>query len=170
MGVVHGPGLRFTILPHPLRGLPSLASPSRARGTRRAHPPRRTMRDVQPDPACPGGPSITLASGEDLHADVIVGADGVKSRLQKATSGACRARQCTISDLYFLLLVRFWVGPGARGLKSPHFFRFGGNFPMEETSEANSPPGRCFRDPSLYHFRSLPLRSLGSQQNPIRTS
>ena len=46
-----------------------------------------TVRDVQPDPAIPGGPSVTLASGELLHADVIVGADGVKSTLQKAVTG-----------------------------------------------------------------------------------
>jgi salicylate hydroxylase len=45
------------------------------------------VRDVQPDPALPGGPSVTLASGEVLHADVIVGADGVKSTLQKAVTG-----------------------------------------------------------------------------------
>lgn len=45
------------------------------------------VRDVQPDPALPGGPSITLASGEVLYADVIVGADGVKSTLQKAVTG-----------------------------------------------------------------------------------
>ena len=44
------------------------------------------MCDVQPDPTLPGGPS-TLASGEVLHADVIVGADGVKSTLQKAITG-----------------------------------------------------------------------------------
>jgi len=44
------------------------------------------MCDVQPDPTLPGGPS-TLASGEVLHADVIVGADGVKSTLQKAVTG-----------------------------------------------------------------------------------
>ena len=48
------------------------------------------VRDVQPDPAAPGGgggPSVTLASGEVLRADVIVGADGVKSLLQKAVTG-----------------------------------------------------------------------------------
>ena len=46
-----------------------------------------TVRDVQSDPALPGGPSVKLASGEALHADVIVGADGVKSTLQKAITG-----------------------------------------------------------------------------------
>lgn len=46
-----------------------------------------TVCDVQPDPAVPGGPSITLASGEVLHADLIVGADGVKSVLQKVVTG-----------------------------------------------------------------------------------
>ena len=46
-----------------------------------------TVRDVQPDPAVVGGPSVTLASGEVLHADLIVAADGVKSTLQKAVTG-----------------------------------------------------------------------------------
>jgi len=48
---------------------------------------QRQLARRQPDPALPGGPSVTLASGEVLHADVIVGADGVKSRLQKAVTG-----------------------------------------------------------------------------------
>ena len=46
-----------------------------------------TVRDVQPDPTLPGGPSVTLASGEVLYADVIIGADGIKSTLQKAVTG-----------------------------------------------------------------------------------
>ena len=46
-----------------------------------------TVCDVQPDPAVAGGPSITLESGEVLYADLIVGADGVKSRLQKVVTG-----------------------------------------------------------------------------------
>jgi 2-polyprenyl-6-methoxyphenol hydroxylase-like FAD-dependent oxidoreductase len=46
-----------------------------------------TVRDVQPNPAVAGGPSVTLASGEVLHADLIVGADGVKSTMQKAVTG-----------------------------------------------------------------------------------
>ncbi|KAF8490551.1 FAD/NAD-P-binding domain-containing protein [Russula emetica] len=46
-----------------------------------------TVRDVQPDPTLQGGPSVTLASGEVLYADVIIGADGVKSTLQKAVTG-----------------------------------------------------------------------------------
>ncbi|KAI0249405.1 FAD/NAD-P-binding domain-containing protein [Lactifluus subvellereus] len=45
------------------------------------------VRSVQPDPAVEGGPSVTLASGEVVHADLIVGADGVKSVLQKAVTG-----------------------------------------------------------------------------------
>ena len=45
------------------------------------------VRDVQPDPTLPGGPSVTLASGEVLYADVIIGADGVKSIVQKAVTG-----------------------------------------------------------------------------------
>ena len=45
------------------------------------------VRDVQPDPTVQGGPSVTLASGEVLYADVIIGADGVKSRLQKVVTG-----------------------------------------------------------------------------------
>jgi len=45
------------------------------------------VRDVQPDPTQEGGPSVTLASGEVLYADVIIGADGIKSTLQKAVTG-----------------------------------------------------------------------------------
>ena len=81
--LAHVSGLRmhqdrdFIIQPHPpARGLPRLAF-----SVSRAHPPRRTVRDMQPDPALSGGLSITLASGAVLHADVIVGADGVKSTL-----------------------------------------------------------------------------------------
>jgi len=47
---------------------------------------RSTVRDVQPDPAVAGGPSVTLAGGEVLYADLIVGADGVKSTLRKAVT------------------------------------------------------------------------------------
>ena len=43
--------------------------------------------DVQPDPAVAGGPSVTLRSGEVIYADLIVGADGVKSKLQKVVTG-----------------------------------------------------------------------------------
>ena len=46
-----------------------------------------TVCDMQPDPAAVGVPSVTLASGEILYADLIVGADGVKSKLQKAATG-----------------------------------------------------------------------------------
>lgn len=46
-----------------------------------------TVCEVQPDPAIAGGPSITLMSGEVLYADLIVGADGVKSKLQKVVTG-----------------------------------------------------------------------------------
>ena len=45
------------------------------------------VRSVQPDPSVVGGPSVTLACGEVLYADLIVGADGVKSTLQKAVTG-----------------------------------------------------------------------------------
>ena len=45
------------------------------------------VRDVQPDPSVQDGPSVTLASGEILHADVVIGADGVKSVVQKAVTG-----------------------------------------------------------------------------------
>ncbi|KZV70868.1 FAD/NAD-P-binding domain-containing protein [Peniophora sp. CONT] len=45
------------------------------------------VRDVQPDPTAEGGPSVTLASGEVIHADLIVGADGVKSRIQSIVTG-----------------------------------------------------------------------------------
>ena len=46
-----------------------------------------SVRDVQPDPTLQGGPSVTLASGEVLYGDVIIGADGVKSVLQKSVTG-----------------------------------------------------------------------------------
>ena len=45
------------------------------------------VRAVQPDPAVQGGPSVTLASGEVLYADLVVAADGVKSTLQKTVTG-----------------------------------------------------------------------------------
>ena len=45
------------------------------------------VRDIQPDPTVTGGPSVTLASGKVLYADVIIGADGVKSTVQKAVTG-----------------------------------------------------------------------------------
>lgn len=45
------------------------------------------VRAVQPDPAVQGGPSVTLASGEVFYADLVVGADGVKSTLQKTVTG-----------------------------------------------------------------------------------
>ncbi|KAI0032304.1 FAD/NAD-P-binding domain-containing protein [Vararia minispora EC-137] len=43
--------------------------------------------DVQPDPEAEGGVSVTLAGGEVISADMIVGADGVKSRLQAVVTG-----------------------------------------------------------------------------------
>ncbi|KAH9010148.1 FAD/NAD-P-binding domain-containing protein [Lactarius hengduanensis] len=46
-----------------------------------------TVRDVQPDPAVRGGPSVTLASGEVIYADVVIAADGVKSVIQKIVTG-----------------------------------------------------------------------------------
>jgi hypothetical protein len=45
------------------------------------------VRDAQPDPTVEGGPSVTLASGEVIYADVIIAADGVKSTLQKIVTG-----------------------------------------------------------------------------------
>jgi salicylate hydroxylase len=45
-----------------------------------------TVRDVQADPAVPGGPRVMLTCGEVLYADLIVGADGVKSTLQKTVT------------------------------------------------------------------------------------
>lgn len=35
----------------------------------------------------PEAPSVTLASGEVIHGDLIIGADGIKSRIQKAVLG-----------------------------------------------------------------------------------
>ncbi|KAI0312297.1 FAD/NAD-P-binding domain-containing protein [Amylostereum chailletii] len=46
-----------------------------------------TVVDVQPDPSVQGGPSVTLASGEVVRADLIIGADGVKSRVQAVVTG-----------------------------------------------------------------------------------
>jgi len=46
-----------------------------------------TVRDVQPDPAVRGGLSIMLVCGEVRYADLVVGADGVKSTLQKTVTG-----------------------------------------------------------------------------------
>ncbi|KAH9172546.1 FAD/NAD-P-binding domain-containing protein [Lactarius sanguifluus] len=40
-----------------------------------------------PDPAVRGGPSVTLASGEVIYADVVIAADGVKSVIQKTVTG-----------------------------------------------------------------------------------
>ena len=45
------------------------------------------VRTVQPDPSVVGGPNVTLACGEVLSADLVVGADDVKSKLQKAVTG-----------------------------------------------------------------------------------
>jgi 2-polyprenyl-6-methoxyphenol hydroxylase-like FAD-dependent oxidoreductase len=42
---------------------------------------------VQPDPVVADEPSITLASGEVLYADLIVGTDGAGSILQEALTG-----------------------------------------------------------------------------------
>jgi salicylate hydroxylase len=46
-----------------------------------------TVSDVQPNPAVEGGPSVTLASGEVIHADLIIAADGVRSSIQKLVTG-----------------------------------------------------------------------------------
>ena len=46
-----------------------------------------TVRNVQPDPAVEGGPSVTLVSGEVIHADLVIAADGVKSTIQKIVTG-----------------------------------------------------------------------------------
>ena len=46
-----------------------------------------TVSDVQPDPAVKGGPSVTLACGEVIHADLIIAADGVRSSIQKIVTG-----------------------------------------------------------------------------------
>jgi salicylate hydroxylase len=50
-----------------------------------------TVVDAQPDPTAPGAKgghvSITLAGGEIIHADLIIAADGVKSRLQALVTG-----------------------------------------------------------------------------------
>jgi len=45
------------------------------------------IRGIQPNPSIIGGPSVTLASGKVLYADLIVSGDSVKSMLQKAVMG-----------------------------------------------------------------------------------
>jgi len=47
-----------------------------------------TACDVQPDPVVAGRLSITLASSKVLYMDLIIGADIVKSTLQKGSHGA----------------------------------------------------------------------------------
>ncbi len=44
-----------------------------------------TVCDVQPDPVVASGLSITLASGKVLYMDLIIGADIVRSTLQKGS-------------------------------------------------------------------------------------
>ncbi|KAF8262011.1 hypothetical protein EI94DRAFT_1809453 [Lactarius quietus] len=48
---------------------------------------RATVRDAHPALTVEGGPSVTLASGEVIHADLIIAADGVKSTIQKIVTG-----------------------------------------------------------------------------------
>ena len=50
-------------------------------------PPGATICDMRPDPVLAGGPSVMLVSGEVFYADLIVGANGVKSTFQKAVTG-----------------------------------------------------------------------------------
>lgn len=56
--------------------------------------------DIQPDPEIAGGPSVTLASGEVVRADLIVGADGVKSRVQATVIGYSSEPQPTGDAAY----------------------------------------------------------------------
>ena len=60
-----------------------------------------TVIGVDPDPASAvGGPSVTLASGEVVRGDLIVGADGVKSMLQAAVTGKSSAPRATGDAAY----------------------------------------------------------------------
>jgi salicylate hydroxylase len=59
-----------------------------------------TVVDVQPDPAAPGGVSLKLAGGEDVRADLVIGADGVKSRIQGVVTGRESAPQPTGDAAY----------------------------------------------------------------------
>ena len=62
--------------------------------------PGATICDMRPDPVLAGGPSVTLASGEVFYADLIVGANGVKSTLQKAVTGLNHRATPTGSPAY----------------------------------------------------------------------
>ncbi|TFY64344.1 hypothetical protein EVG20_g5982, partial [Dentipellis fragilis] len=55
---------------------------------------------IQPDPAVEGGPSVTLKSGEVIHADLIIGADGVKSIVQGVVTGQQDAPRPTGDTAY----------------------------------------------------------------------
>ncbi|ETW76283.1 hypothetical protein HETIRDRAFT_156655 [Heterobasidion irregulare TC 32-1] len=60
-----------------------------------------TVIGVDPDPASAvGGPSVTLASGEVVRGDLVVGADGVKSMLQAAVTGKSSAPRATGDAAY----------------------------------------------------------------------
>ncbi|KAI0067398.1 FAD/NAD-P-binding domain-containing protein [Artomyces pyxidatus] len=55
---------------------------------------------VQPDPEADGGPSVTLECGEVLRGDLVIGADGVKSRLQAVVTGRESAPEATGDAAY----------------------------------------------------------------------
>jgi len=89
LGLAHDPRSRRAVL-----SITSIAGPTKrcSIGSPALHPAYESasaapVRAVQPDPAVAGGPSVTLACGEVLYADLVVGADGVKSTLQKAVTG-----------------------------------------------------------------------------------
>ncbi|VDC03434.1 unnamed protein product [Peniophora sp. CBMAI 1063] len=77
-----------------------------------------TVVDIQPDPDVAEGPSVTLANGDVVHADLIVGADGVKSRVQAAVVGYSSEPQPTGDAAYRATI------PTELMLKDPDLRRF----------------------------------------------
>ena len=83
--------------PHPLQGLPSDASSAHPHRTRHTNPP---VCAIQPDPAVMGGPSVMLASGEVLYADLVVSAERqehVAEARHRAQRWTNTDRQCCVS-------------------------------------------------------------------------
>ncbi|KAA1476429.1 FAD/NAD(P)-binding domain-containing protein [Dentipellis sp. KUC8613] len=59
-----------------------------------------TVVEVQPEPGVDGGPNVTLAGGEVLTADLVIGADGVKSKVQTVVTGRPNAPRATGDAAY----------------------------------------------------------------------
>ncbi|TFY78523.1 hypothetical protein EWM64_g5491 [Hericium alpestre] len=59
-----------------------------------------TVTAVESDPDADGGPSVTLANGDVIHGDLIIGADGVKSIVQGVVTGRADAPRATGDAAY----------------------------------------------------------------------